>query len=211
MRFFIGGGYGGRAHGRSCTLPGVDSARIRRGDAVSDGPAGGGARRSPELAALGALVWRVRSKDRDWAVVVLLFLGAFTTIIGGNYGGEGVLRVYFFSLPGAVCLIAALISKLPEFWHGQLALSCLLLLLTPLFFFARWGNELYEMVRPDCVSCAPENWWKVARSARRSCLALSVAARQANRSDFSDVSLLRYFILAYPGQARNYRPFALVT
>ena len=101
------------------------------------------------LAALGALVWRLRSKDRDWAVVVLLFLGAFTTIIGGNYGGEGVLRVYFFSLPGAVCLIAALISKLPEFWHGQLALSCLLLLLTPLFFFARWGNELYEMVRPD--------------------------------------------------------------
>jgi hypothetical protein len=101
------------------------------------------------LAALGALVWRLRSKDRDWAVVVLLFFGAFTTIIGGNYGGEGVLRVYFFSLPGSVCLIAALISKLPEFWHGQLALSCLLLLLTPLFFFTRWGNELYEMVRPD--------------------------------------------------------------
>ncbi|TVZ07107.1 hypothetical protein EAS64_07275 [Trebonia kvetii] len=108
------------------------------------------------LAALGALVWRLRSRDRDWAVVVLLFLGAFTTIVGGNYGGEGVLRVYFFSLPGAICLIAALISKLPRFWHGQVALACFGLLLTPLFFFARWGNELYEMVRPDELTATNE-------------------------------------------------------
>lgn len=101
------------------------------------------------LAAIGALVWRLRDKNRDWIVPSLLFLGAFSTIVGGNYGGEGVLRVYFFSLPGAVCLITALISKLPRFWHGQVALACTLLVLTPLFFFARWGNELYEMVRPD--------------------------------------------------------------
>jgi hypothetical protein len=99
------------------------------------------------LALLGALVWRPRNGDR--AVVLLMFLAAFGMIAGGNYGGEGVLRVYLFSLPGAVCLIAVLVTKLPRFWHGQVALCCTLLLLTPLFLLARWGNELYEMTRPD--------------------------------------------------------------
>jgi hypothetical protein len=98
------------------------------------------------LALLGALVWRPRNGNR--AAVLLLFLAAFGMIAAGNYGGEGVLRVYLFSLPGTVCLIAALISKLPQFWHGQVALCCTLLLMTPLFLVSRWGNELYEMVRP---------------------------------------------------------------
>jgi hypothetical protein len=99
------------------------------------------------LALLGAIVWRPRNGNR--AAVVLLFLAAFSTIAGGDYGGEGVLRVYLFSLPGAACLIAALISTLPRFWQGQVALTCTLLLLTPLFLVARWGNELYEMELPD--------------------------------------------------------------
>jgi hypothetical protein len=99
------------------------------------------------LALLGALSWKSRNGERT--AVLLLFLSAFALIAGGNYGGEGVLRVYLFSLPGAVILIAALISRLPELWHGQLALTCALLLLTPLFLVARWGNELYEMVLPD--------------------------------------------------------------
>ncbi len=98
------------------------------------------------LALLGALTWRSRNGDR--AVVLLLFLGSFCMIAGGNYGGEGMLRIYLFSLPPAVCLIAALIFKLPRFWQGQVALGCALLLLTPLFLLARWGNELYEMARP---------------------------------------------------------------
>jgi hypothetical protein len=106
------------------------------------------------LALLGALVWRPKNGDR--AVVLLLFLVAFGTIAAGNYGGEGVLRVYLFSLPGAVFLIAALIFKLPQFWHGQVALVCTLFLLTPLFLVARWGNELYEMARPGELAAADE-------------------------------------------------------
>lgn len=102
------------------------------------------------LALLGALVWRPKNGDRG--AVLLLFLAAFSVIIGGNYGGEGVLRVYLFSLPGAVCLIAALITSLPRFWQGQVALACTLFLLTPLFLVARWGNELYEMVRPGEIA-----------------------------------------------------------
>lgn len=106
------------------------------------------------LAGLGALVWR--PKNGDGTVAVLLFLVSFGMVAGGNYGGEGVLRVYLFSLPGAVCLIAALISKLPQFWHGQVALCCTLLLLTPLFLLARWGNELFEMARPGELAASVE-------------------------------------------------------
>ncbi len=99
------------------------------------------------LALLGALVWKTRTGER--AAVLLLFLSSFSLIAGGNYGGEGVLRVYLFSLPGAVILIAALITRFPELWHGQVALTCTLLLIMPLFLVARWGNELYEMVLPN--------------------------------------------------------------
>ena len=106
------------------------------------------------LALLGALVWRPKNGDR--AAVLLLFFTAFAMIAGGNYGGEGVLRVYLFSIPGAVCLIAALISSLPRFWHGQLALSCVLLLLIPLFLLSRWGNELYEEARPGELTATSE-------------------------------------------------------
>lgn len=99
------------------------------------------------LSSVGALVWR-RTRKEDSTVVALLFFAAFSLILGGNYGGEGVLRVYLFSLPGAACLIAALISRLPQFWHSQVALACTLTLLIPLFLLAAWGNELYEMVTP---------------------------------------------------------------
>lgn len=98
------------------------------------------------LALVGAFLWRRHNEDR--VISVLLFLAAFSVIAGGNYGGEGILRIYLFSLPFAVCLIAALISMLPQFWSSQVALSAMLLLLIPLFLVARWGNELFEMELP---------------------------------------------------------------
>jgi hypothetical protein len=102
------------------------------------------------LALLGAFVWRPRNGDR--AVLLLLFFGSFSMIAGGNYGGEAILRIYLFSLPASVCLIAVLISKLPQFWQGQVAFTLALAVILPLFLVARWGNELYEMVRPDELS-----------------------------------------------------------
>ena len=111
------------------------------------------------LAVVGAFVWRRDNEDR--VIVVLLFFSAFGVIAGGNYGGEGILRVYLFSLPGAVCLIAALISRLPRFWHSQVALSCVLILFIPLFLVARWGNELFEMVRPAELT-ATDTLYKMA-------------------------------------------------
>lgn len=111
------------------------------------------------LAVAGAFAWRRDNEDR--IIVVLLFFSAFSVIAGGNYGGEGILRIYLFSLPGAVCLIAALISRLPQFWHSQVALSCVLILVIPLFLVARWGNELFEMVRPAELT-ATDTLYKIA-------------------------------------------------
>jgi hypothetical protein len=105
------------------------------------------------LALLGAIAWRPRG---DRTAVALLFIAAFGMILGGNYGGEGMLRVYLFSLPAAVCLIAALIASLPRLLHGQLALACGLVFLTPVFLVARWGNEMYEMTRPGELTAVNE-------------------------------------------------------
>src|SRR5205823_12596959 len=69
----------------------------------------------------------------------------------------------------------------------------------------------YQMFGVRSVRCVPLNWWKIARAARGRCLVLSMAARQANRSYVSDVSLSGYFILAHPGRARDNWSSAFVT
>lgn len=101
------------------------------------------------LAILGAFLWRPRNGNR--VALVLCFFAPFATLAGGDYGGEGGLRSYLFSLPPAICLIVAALSRL-RMPYRQVALSAILLLLVPFFLVARWGNELYEMVLPDEVT-----------------------------------------------------------
>ena len=98
------------------------------------------------LAIVGALIWRPRSSDRT--ALVLCFFSSFAILSGGDYGGEGMLRAYLFSLPAAVCLIAAMISKL-RWSYRQVALGVVLSLLVPFFLVSRWGNELFEMSRTN--------------------------------------------------------------
>lgn len=98
------------------------------------------------LAIIGALVWRPRTNDR--AALVLCFLSSFVIMAAGDYGGEGMLRAYLFSLPASVCLITVVISKL-RWTYKQVALGAVLLLLVPFFLVSRWGNELFEMTRPN--------------------------------------------------------------
>jgi len=103
------------------------------------------------LAILGALLWRPR--NGYLAALVLCFLVSFGILAGGDYGGEGMLRVFLFGLPPAVCLIAALISKL-RWTYRQIALIAVLSLMVPFFLVSRWGNELFEMIRPNEVTAA---------------------------------------------------------
>ena len=136
------------------------------------------------LALAGALAWRPKNGDR--AAVLLLFLAAFLMVAGGNYGGEGVLRVYLFSLPGAVCLMAALIAALPRFWHGQLALGGTVLLLIPLFLLSRWGNELFEMARPGELTASSELYRMAAPGSNIVTLNSFVAWRYYRPGDIVD-------------------------
>jgi hypothetical protein len=111
------------------------------------------------LAVLGAFVWRPQGRHR--AAVILCFIASFGILAGGNYGGEGMLRAYLFGLPVTVSLISALISKL-RWNYRQLAVGAVLLLLVPLFLISRWGNELFEMIRPNEVAAA-DSLFQIAR------------------------------------------------
>jgi hypothetical protein len=98
------------------------------------------------LALLGAIFWRKGGADRRGALAG--FLLPFGLLAGGSYGGEAVLRVYLFALPFALCLVAALLSRLRLAW-GQVATGLVLVILLPFFLVSRWGNELFELVRPN--------------------------------------------------------------
>lgn len=101
------------------------------------------------LALLGAIFWRKGGADRRGALVG--FLLPFGLLAGGSYGGEAVLRVYLFALPFALCLVAALLSRL-RLASRQIATGLVLVLLLPFFLVSRWGNELFELVRPNEIS-----------------------------------------------------------
>jgi hypothetical protein len=103
------------------------------------------------FAILGAFLWRPKNGNR--AALVLCFFAPFATLAGGDYGGEGGLRSYLFSLPPAICLIVAALSRL-HWPYRQVALSTVLLLFVPLFLVARWGNEMFEMLLPGEVTAA---------------------------------------------------------
>ena len=108
-------------------------------------------------AALVSFVITLRSGRSHWTMLALL-AGPAAVVGGFNYGGEAVLRVYLFSLPAAVVLIALLLdrprrsvarrsrlaSALPSFRTACWALTALVVV--ALFPVARWGNEEFEYV-----------------------------------------------------------------
>jgi hypothetical protein len=117
------------------------------------------------LAALGAI--RRFAKGFLDLTPAILALAPFSLFFAALYGGEMLLRVYFFSLPAAAFFAAAfffpdLHSGLSWFWTFLLALVSLGLLAG--FMFTRYGNErmdyfsrdelaavnyLYSVAKPD--------------------------------------------------------------
>lgn len=145
------------------------------------------------LALAGAFVWRSGNAGR--VALVGSFIVPFTMLAGGSYGGEAILRVYLFSLPFAICLIAALVSQLRGPYR-QLAAVCVLVLLTPLFLVSRWGNELFELVRPNEVTAVQELYHIAAPGSTLIAMSPELPWR------FTDVGEFRY-------QADNIAQFSL--
>jgi multisubunit Na+/H+ antiporter MnhG subunit len=99
------------------------------------------------LAGLGALL-RFRNGRRD-LTTVLLAGAPFALIALQGYGGEIVLRLYFFSLPFVVILVAGIVygrqSSRPGVWvTGMATLGACVIALG--FLIARYGNERLDLM-----------------------------------------------------------------
>jgi uncharacterized membrane protein YhaH (DUF805 family) len=94
--------------------------------------------------------WRRRSTP---IALVCLLVAPFPMLVLQPYGGEMALRVCYFSLPPACILIVQLM--LPGRWAGMrrwVVYGVALLVLTPLFITARFGNESFEAFSNDDIA-----------------------------------------------------------
>ncbi|WP_299955003.1 lipopolysaccharide biosynthesis protein [uncultured Modestobacter sp.] len=109
------------------------------------------------LAAVGVLRRRLRGFD-DRVLLVLLVV-PFSAFGLQDYGGEISLRIYFFALPAACCLMALAFFPRAAARPGARALvaagTCALVLAGG-FFVARYGNEAFERIRPAEIAAVEE-------------------------------------------------------
>ncbi len=107
------------------------------------------------LALLGG-ARRFRSGKRD-LTLVLLAITPFLLLGLQAYGGEMILRVYFFTLPPMTFFAAALFfgsHPMKSVWLTGAAIGAVTVLLTTGFMFARYGNErmdYFTMQEVDAV------------------------------------------------------------
>ncbi len=88
-------------------------------------------------------VFRVRRGFRD-ASYILLAIAPFSLIVANSYGGEILLRIYFFSLPLMVFFAAAFFYTTPDSGMSrkmEVAVAGVSLILLGGFLFTRYGNE----------------------------------------------------------------------
>jgi O-antigen/teichoic acid export membrane protein len=94
------------------------------------------------LALIGGLR-RLRAGHRD-ADLAVIALAPFPLLPLQPYGGEMLLRVYMFALPGVAFFAAAALlpsNRVRRAWFTHAALACVGLALTGAFLVARYGNE----------------------------------------------------------------------
>jgi hypothetical protein len=102
------------------------------------------------LAALGA--WRRLRRGHGDLGLLALAGAPFLLLALQSYGGEIFLRVYAFTLPFMVVLLAGLVA--PDRWpearrvFTATVVGLLAVALSGAFLIARYGNESFERVRP---------------------------------------------------------------
>ena len=104
------------------------------------------------LAGIGILM---RLKYRRWDIVPILLAGAPVLLLALQaYGGEGVLRAFFFSLPGLALLgaLAVFARRDSSHWSTPCVCGGLSLLLFGGFLFARYGNERMDYYTEDEIA-----------------------------------------------------------
>ena len=99
---------------------------------------------------------RLRSGFSDIEAFVLLAAPALF-LAGNSYGGEGVLRVYLFSLPGAAFLVASALLPRRSSWQrpgARIATFAFLALVAVGFTVAGFGRDQFNLLRPGEVAAA---------------------------------------------------------
>jgi hypothetical protein len=118
------------------------------------------------LAGVGA--WRRLRRGTGDLALFTLVVAPFGVILLQSYGGEVLLRVYMFALPATVVLLAGvLIPAGPPAsrWFGAAAAALLSVTLIGSFYVTRYGNEIFEQVRPADVEAIT---WLYQRAPRKS-------------------------------------------
>ena len=94
------------------------------------------------LAGLGMLL-RMRTGTRDWTLALLAAV-PFPLLVLGSYGGELLLRIYLFALPGVCFFMATLFFPTPATRASAVRSVLVALVSVALlggFLVARYGNE----------------------------------------------------------------------
>jgi hypothetical protein len=104
------------------------------------------------LAAAGA-VRRLRAGRLELAALAIMS-GPFVVLALQSYGGEVLLRVYLFTLPGAVALGTAVLwpRAMRRPVADRVVIGLTSAVLAAGFFTARYGNERFEYIEPGDLS-----------------------------------------------------------
>ena len=98
------------------------------------------------LLALAALsLWRGRDQ-RSMRVLGLLMGIPFVFLLTTGYGGEALLRAFFFALPFTAALVAQLVLRIPPRPVLLVLLSVALFAMSTMTEVARYGNEEFEQI-----------------------------------------------------------------
>lgn len=136
------------------------------------------------VAALGGLIMLRR---RGYGLVAgVITVAPFLMLLVQAYGGEGILRIYLFSLPGAALLAAEVVVAAVS---GRRSLrpvvTVLALCLLPICLVTRYGNESYEHVRPGEAQAIEALYGLAPRGSTLWALAPNIAWRYHGLLDYN--------------------------
>lgn len=98
------------------------------------------------LVASVGYIRRLQAHRGDLSFAVLA-VSPFPVLIAQTYGGEALLRAYFFALPFLALFAAFAIVPAGGFNRKSAMIAfCALMVMFPLFFLSRYGNERFDMV-----------------------------------------------------------------
>jgi hypothetical protein len=136
------------------------------------------------VAGIGGLIMLRR---RGYGLVAgVITASPFLMLLVQAYGGEGILRIYLFSLPGAALLAAEVVVAAVSARRSlRPVVTVLALCLLPICLVTRYGNESYEHVRPTEAQAISALYGLAPPGSTLWALAPNIAWRQNGLLDYN--------------------------